>query len=353
MRLAAFGAVWTFAVRPRPRPRRAWVLCALLGLAPWQLWGLAAGADFLRAEIPARPAALAGAYAAFEDGVDAFLWNPAALGAVRQPEVGATHYAGILDTSYNLANFVQPLSVWGRPVGLGLAVQNSSTANFDQIDNNGDNLGAVENYDLVLQIAAGLGLSETLRVGLGAKTFTSRLAEYRARGFAVDLGGQARVHPRVTLGAALVDVGTQEAYDQVADPLPTLFRLAGRWDGWRDEEGAVALALELDRPWSTSGPITLGSGLEYWYKNTLAFRTGWRLGVDLGPFSLGLGFKWQGFNLDYAYNSLGELGFTHRVGLSAQVGTLFRRLGLTVDPIEGERPHAETVPRYAAPRELR
>lgn len=333
-------------------------LPALLGLAALalpaaRLRALAAGADFLRAEIPARPAAMAGAYAAFADGVDAFLWNPAALGAVRQPQVGATHFNGILDTTFNLADFVQPLSVWGHDAGLGLAVQSSGTSNFDQIDLNGNNLGAVENYDLVLQAGAGLSISRTLRMGLGLKTFTSRLAEFRARGFAVDLGGQAQLHPRVTLGAALVDVGVQEAYDQVADPLPTLFRLAGRFETWKDDEGTVTSALELDRPWTTNGPITLGAGLEYWYKSVLAFRAGWRFGSDLGPFSLGLGFQWQGFGLDYAYNSLGDLGFTHRVGVSAELGTLFRRLGLTNDPIEGEREAAEGPRRVAAPPESR
>jgi hypothetical protein len=337
---------------PRRRLPLPLLLCAL-ALPAGRLAALASGADFLRAEIPARAAAMAGAFAAFDDDVDAFLWNPAALGAVKQPMVGATHFSSILDTAFNLADFVQPLRVWGHDAGLGLGVQSSSTANFDQIDLNGNNLGAIENYDLVLQAAGGLAITPTLRVGLGAKAFTSRLAEYRSRGMAVDLGGQSQIHPRVTLGVALQNVGVQEAYDQVADPLPTLFRLAGRFTAYQDEDALIDTAAQLDRPWSTNGPITLGAGVEYWYKHLLAFRAGWRFGADLGPFSLGLGFKWQAFSLDYAYNNLGDLGFNHRVGISAELGTLFRRLGLTVDAIEGTRDDVELPRHVAAPPEVR
>jgi hypothetical protein len=317
--------------------RRAGFALLLLAALPARLAALAAGADFLRAEIPARPAALAGAYGAYFDDANAFLWNPAALGRVSQPLLGATHFTSIVDTQFNHAAFAQPLHVWGAKAGLGLSIQHSSTANFVQTDLAGNELGAVENYDLVLGVASGLALNKTLRIGVGAKTFNSRLAEFRSRGFAVDAGAQSDLNERVTLGVALVDVGVQEAYDKVADPLPTLFRLAVRGVLLDRPDVLIQGAAQLDRPWSTNGNITLGVGGEYWYQKVLALRAGWRFGAELGPFSLGAGFKWQGFSLDYAYNTLGELGMTHRVSLGAELGTLFQRAGWTVPAIRGDR----------------
>jgi hypothetical protein len=334
------------------RPGTILLLCGL-GLAPLRLRALAAGADFLSAEIPARPAAMGGAFGAFDDDVNAFLWNPAALSALKQPLVGATHFNSIVDTAFNQAAFVQPLRVWDQDAGLGLNIQYSSTSNFDQIDASGNDLGGVENYDLVLLAGGGLRLSKTLGLGLNAKTFNSRLAEFRSRGFAVDLGLQSQVHPRFALGVALLNVGGQEAYDQVADPLPTLFRLAARSLLLQDEEGLIQMGAQLDRPWSTNGPITLSLGAEYWYHGIVAFRSGWRFGVDVGPFSLGMGIKWQGFSLDYAYNSLGDLGPTHRLSAGAELGTLFQRLGWTVKPIEGLRPDRPAPPRVSAPFDAR
>lgn len=325
----------------------------LAALLPQRGHALAAGADFLRAEIPARPAALGGAFAAFDDDVSAFLWNPAALSALKQPLVGATHFSSIVDTAFNQASFVQPLRIWDQRAGIGLSIQHSSTSDFDQIDLNGNNVGAVENYDLVLLAGGGIRISKTLGVGLNLKTFNSRLAEFRSRGFAVDLGLQSQVHPRVSFGVALMDVGVQEAYDQVADPLPTLFRLGAKGVLLKDEETTLNLAAQLDRPWATNGPITLAVAAEYWYRDIVAFRSGWKLGVDLGPFSLGLGFKYQGFNLDYSYNSLGDLGQTHRFSAGAELGTLFQRLGWTVKPIEGMRPNGPDSNRFTAPQEAR
>lgn len=306
---------------------------------------LSSGADFLRAEIPARPAALAGAFGAFDDDVNAFLWNPAALGAVRQPLVGATHFSSIIDTQFNQAAFVQPLKIWNTRAGLGLNIQHSTTGNFEQIDLSGKDVGAIENYDLLLQASGGMTLSRTLRLGLSAKTFNSRLAEFRSRGFAVDLGGQSDVNDRISLGVAILDLGAQEAFDQVADPLPTLFRLAARFRLLDDDETFIQAASQLDRPLAGNGDVTLGVGGEYWYRRAVVFRAGWKFGVDLGAFSMGAGFKWQGFSLDYAYNALGDLGLTHRFSLSAELGTLFQRMGWTVDPIEGERERADKGPR--------
>lgn len=309
-----------------------------------RLSALASGADFLRAELPARPSALAGAFGAFDDDVNAFLWNPAALGSLKQPLVGATHFSSIIDTNFDQAAFVQPLRVWQDPAGLGLSIQYSSTSGFDQIDLAGNDLGPVENYDLVLLAGAGLRISPTLTLGVNAKAFNSRLAEFRSRGFAVDLGGQAQVHPRVTLGLSLMDVGVQEAYDQVADPLPTRLSMAARWTVLEDDESSLVSALQLDRPWSSNDPITLGLGGEYGYRKVVFFRAGWRMGSDLGPLSLGAGFRWKGFTLDYAYNTLGALGQTHRFSIAAELGTMFKRLGWTVDPIDGLRPDAADAP---------
>lgn len=334
--------------------RRCLALAALLclGAVPARLRALAAGADFLRAEIPARPAALAGAFVAFYDDANAFLWNPAALGRVSQPLLGATHFTSIVDTQFNHASFAQPLNLWGTKAGLGFSIQHSSTSDFNQTDLAGNDLGAVENYDLVLGAAGGMALTRTLRMGVGVKAFNSRLAEFRSRGVAVDVGGQSDLNDRVTLGVALVDVGVQEAYDKVADPLPTLLRLGARGVLVDSPEVLIQATTQLDRPWSTNGNIELGVGAEYWYQRVLVLRAGWRFGVDLGPFSLGAGFKWQGFTLDYAYNTLGDLGMTHRFSLGAELGTLFQRAGWTVPAIQGLRPDAG--PRHVgAPEESR
>ncbi len=295
-----------------------------------------AGADFLKVELPARPGAMAGAFVAFSDDASGFLWNPAALGALAQPQVGITHFNSILDTSFDQAAYAQPLRAWDRDSGVGLSIQYSSTSNFNQTDLNGNDLGAIGNHDLVLGTAAGTALTPALRLGLGAKVFESQLAEFKSRGFALDLGAQQQVNDRVTLGAAFVDWGSQEAYDKVADPLPTRLRLGLKATLIDSPDAFIQSGLQMDRPWTTTDNITLGLGAEYWYQRVLAFRVGWKFGVDLGPFSVGLGFRFRGLSFDYAYNTLGDLGLTHRLSMGAELGTLLSKAGWLADAITGQ-----------------
>lgn len=324
--------------------RSPWLALGLACLLPHSLRALESGADFLNAQIPARPAAMAGAFAAYSDDPVAFLWNPAALGAATEPMLSATHFLSIVDTEFDQASFIQPLRIGESKAGMGMNVQYDTTSNFDQIDASGNDLGAVENYDLLVGASGGMSLGGTMRLGISAKVFDSRLLTYEARGFAVDLGGQSDVTDRLTLAATLMNLGTQSAYDQVADPLPSNFNLAGRYLIVNTDQEMIQMGAQLDRPFSTDAPITLGLGGEYCYVHTLVFRAGWLFGALLGPFSLGVGFKWHGFSLDYAYNTLGDLGMTNRFSLSVELGTLFQRLGWTVDPIQGGRAPGEGGP---------
>lgn len=317
-----------------------------LSLAPAGLRALSTGADFLSAQVPARPAGMGGAFVASSDDANAFQWNPAALGAIDGPRLSATHFSSIVDTNFDAVAFAQPLRVWGADSGLGLSLQYDSTSNFNGVDANGNSTGNVPNYDLLMDLAGGLALSPTLRLGVSGKIFNSRLDQYSARGGAVDIGGQADLQRRVTLALSLQNLGVQQAFDQVADPLPTLLRLGGKVLVVDSPQVSVQGAFELDKPWGGNGSNVLALGAEYLYQKVLVLRAGWRLGDSQGPLTLGLGFQWRGLSLDYAYSSLGDLGMANRFSLSAELGTLFERLGLTVAPIQGDRPASPAGPQH-------
>src|SRR5205814_4121667 len=126
-------------------------------------------ADFLRAEIPARAAGMAGAFGAFHDDATAFLWNPAALAWAGEPTLSATHFSSIIDTNYDQASFTQPLSIMKTPGGLGLGVQYSTTSNLVETDLQGNDKGSIENHDFVVQTGYAFLMTPRFALGLGAK----------------------------------------------------------------------------------------------------------------------------------------------------------------------------------------
>ena len=297
---------------------------------PRLLPALAAGADFLRAEIPARPAGMAGSFTAFHDDANAFLWNPAALAHAKEPMLSATHFNSIIDTTFDQAAFVQPLTIAHAAGGLGLGVQYSSTANLFETDLQGNDKGVIDNHDFVLQTGYGFMVTPRFALGLGLKGFSSQLAEYKSRGFAADVGMQSLIIDRLELGISFVELGVQEAYDSQADPLPTLLRLGLKGTLVDSAEVLILGAAEIDKPWTTSDPILVTTGAEYWFQKTLALRAGWRFGADTGNLTIGAGLKWAGLSFDYAYSSMGDIGIAHRISIWAELGKVSEKAKLFV-----------------------
>lgn len=276
---------------------------------------------------------MGGAFAAYHDDATAFMWNPAALAFVKEPTISATHFSSIIDTNFDQASFVQPLSIMKTPGGLALGVQYSATSNLFETDLQGNDKGAIENHDFVIQTGYGFMLTERFALGLGGKVFSSQLAEYKSRGGAIDVGLQSRIIDRLDLGISFVELGVQEAFDSQADPLPTLLRMALKGVLVDTPEVMIQSGLEIDRPWTTSDPILVTTGAEYWYQRSLAFRAGWRFGADTGNLTIGCGVKWTGFSLDYAFVAMGDIGTTHRFTLGAELGKVFAKAKLFVPEI--------------------
>jgi hypothetical protein len=61
------------------------------------------------------------------------------------------------------------------------------------------------------------------------------------------------------------------------------------------------------------------TGVEYWFKDFVALRGGYKFNYDFEGFSFGAGIKWMGIEIDYAYSDFGSiLGSINR--FSAQIG---------------------------------
>jgi opacity protein-like surface antigen len=311
----------------------------IFSAAPLAAHALSSGADFLRAEIPARPAALGGAFVATQLDPTAFMWNPAALAWLTEPVLSATHFSSIVDTNFEHAALVQPVNIRNTRGGMGVSMQFSRTDDFEEIDLAGNPVGKVENFDLVGMVGYGFRVKKNFGLGVNVKGFGSRLAEFEARGFAVDVGVQFKIHRRWQLGIAFNDLGVQQAFSEESDPLPTLLRIGVQTILLDSPEGLILGMAEVNRPWTTQNGITAGLGVEYWYQDSLAFRVGYRAGELLGNLTLGLGYRWSGLDLDYAYVPLGDLGITHRFSMGVKLGTLYERFAPYHAKRYPERPH--------------
>ena len=112
------------------------VLAAMaLGAGPGLLRAAGAntsGADFLKIGTGARPAAMAGAYAAVAADADATAWNPAGLALMEKDQAEFMHMAYLADISYEslaAAGPINRLSGWGLSLNYLWQPPFDSTAN--------------------------------------------------------------------------------------------------------------------------------------------------------------------------------------------------------------------------------
>jgi len=103
------------------------------------------------------------------------------------------------------------------------------------------------------------------------------------------------------------------------DPLPLNIKAGAAYKVLKD----LTVACDLDE-YIIDNKLYASVGAEYWLKNVLALRSGYRFGYDTSSLGgivglgVGAGVKIWGVTLDYAFVPFGDLGDTHRVSFGAK-----------------------------------
>lgn len=126
--------------------------------------------------------------------------------------------------------------------------------------------------------------------------------------------------PKLSAGLVIQNIGTKIKFMSEGDPLPLNIKLGGVYKLLKDD--TLTLALDVNKP--IDNEINLHIGGEYWATDMIVLRLGYKtttvgnLGA-LSGLSMGLGFKWLRYGIDYAWVPYGDLGNTHRFSLSAKL----------------------------------
>ena len=274
------------------------------------------GADFLTIGIGARALAMGSAFAAVDTGADvnAVNWNPGALGFVVKPDVSASYSSLFQDENQGFVGYASPLGKGGGVL--------AASVNYLAVTNIQARAGDTENPDSTFtdqNVAAGVSyarsLGDKLSLGGTLKLVHTTFNTVHESAMAADFGALYRTPvDGLTAGAALRNFGTNLGPDSM--PLDLRGGAAYKMFGSR-------LTLDSDVDWLETERIAYWSvGGEFWATPNLALRGGYQFGhgadqlqsgmVGLG---VGLGVKFGGFTMDYAFLPYGDLGDTHRVTL--------------------------------------
>ncbi|MEM6782875.1 MAG: PorV/PorQ family protein [Bacteroidota bacterium] len=275
----------------------------------------AAGLQFLKIGLGARESALGEAAAAMTHDANAVFWNVGALPLIDGPQAAFTRNEWLVNSSLDAVVVATPLGSYA----LALSVARFGIEPFEETTvQEPDGTGrTVEAGDVLIGLAAARRFTDRLTIGVQAKYVVETLDDDSISNVLFDVGalyytGFRRLRLAFTLQHFGPDVqGVEQTFRT-----PLLFRVAVADDLVQLPTVRVVGTLELVHP--TDNQEWVNGGVEAIVLDVLALRTGYRIGVDEGVWSVGMGvmpprIEGVGLQADYAYVPFGDLlGATHR-----------------------------------------
>lgn len=294
------------------------ILLLILIIQPILLYsgGGKTGATFLKISPGARPAGMGGAYTALTGDLNCLYYNPAGIGVISRPQIGAMHTEWISDIRYDFAAGV--FNVREGVIGIS-----ATLLTMGEMEGRGANREETEDFtatDFAVQLSYAKSLSNSNLLGGSLKFIRQKIEDETANGIAVDIGLQRKITDSLNFGVTVRNLGPKMKFIQEGYNLPLTLGI-----GTGLTIGGVTLALDANYEIIDEN-LKLSFGTEYLPIQFLALRGGYFLTAihntaisdnelfepknGLGG---GIGINVLNYNLDYAVVPYSDLGTTQRI----------------------------------------
>lgn len=283
------------------------------------------GGMVLKQRTSVRAEGMGGAQTAMPAGeAGAVGWNPASLQSGGFPELSAVFYRGLADDAYGSLNYDMAVN---REITCGGSLLFYDAGAFDLTTDSGETSSVSAQRDFLgcLTGAYRFGfLGSGLAVGASVKFLQSTLlGNYSAFAAALDAGALVQLGGELKnfrIGAAVKNLGTRLKYIEDADSLPA-YGLAGlACDVYRDKTFSAVFALDAQSDFENSWQGNAGAEISI--ADVIALRGGYKIASAIESFTLGIGFTFENFRLDYAFGPVQDLNSTHLASLTYVFGTV-------------------------------
>ena len=289
--------------------------CLLQAAAAGASGGGTSSAEFLLRPPGARATGMAEAYSSLGTdvgGITAIYYNPASAAYLRKPEFSVMGQRGFADDNYGSLYFGFPTTMYGT---YGGGVQYYNAGDIELINTAGESRTVNAEQDLAAFFNYGT-IYSGFASGINARILRSSLVDqFDAIAVAADLGAQARfLDDQVSVGLSVDNLGTQLQYHSVGEQIPLVVR-GGASYRYPFIDGSHLIA-------SMDGMFVRGEngkaliGFEYFLRNVVSLRAGYKAGQDIGKLSFGFGVVVAKVRIDYALTDADGLGKVHTASLT-------------------------------------
>ena len=282
------------------------------------------GANFLKIGVGPRAVGMGEAQVAICNDVTSVFWNPAGLVRIDSQEASFMYNLWFESISSQYFGYTYPHSTLGTFAGsinyLSMDKIQGYTANDVKTEKvlASDFLGVLS-YARKLPYYGIYG-------GINLKFIQQKLEKESSSAFGIDIGVigglgrwlKVRGMEELVIGLNLQNLGSKVKFQKEEGSLPLNFKFGV---GLRKEVFGDPLTIAIDGNLPNDNDFYGSFGIEYWVRDLIALRVGYKSGQDLGNgISFGGGIKVNVFQIDYALVHFGELGYTHRIGIVTRFG---------------------------------
>ncbi len=274
------------------------------------------GAVFLKLGQGARANAMGESFVAIADDINALYWNPAGIAGIKERQATFMYSDWLEEIKYNYLAYVHPTQILGGIMGGAITLLDSGS--IEKYDVNQQKQGTFDGKDIALAVSYAREMMEGCSLGATVKYLQMKIAGEKSTGFGLDIGCLYKPQiENLTLGVVMQNFGPKlKAFVSEKDALPLNFKVGG---AYQLLDKALTVSLDVNFPSDNDTNFNLGA--EYWVKEIVAIRAGYKTltkdELKSSDLTFGAGFRLPGtgIGLDYAYCDYGDLGDTHRVSL--------------------------------------
>jgi long-subunit fatty acid transport protein len=270
------------------------------------------GAQFLEIGVSARADGMGGAFISVADDASALYYNPAGLVQIPGREAVFTLVNYPADITYLFAGTTFPLSFGGV---LGFAFYGLSAGDIPKttyeypLGVDGWTFGA---KDYAFGVSYSRYLTDRFSLGITVKLVDELYEEYRATGWAADVGTVYNTGFRnFKITMVITNFGPDMTFISQSYPLPINFHFGAAIDLIDGSNHRATFSMEGSHP--SDNLEKYNAGVEYWYNDMFALRVGDRFEHDLSGVTWGVGFRLplgneRRLSIDYARQDFDVLG---------------------------------------------
>jgi len=288
-------------------------------------------AQFLKIGVGARAVALGESYVAVANDAEALFWNPAGISQFTDNDYFFTYNQWFSDIQIFYSGAVYHLNRTNTIGAFFTALTTDDMKETTELEPAGT--GRYFTYgDLVTGISYARNMTDKFSFGLTIKYFEETLAEMKMNSMLFDLGTYYKTGWRSTrFGVSVTnfasDIAAEGSYSyktldgetvKVSDfqefTPPIMFRIGLAAEAFESAGHKLTWSVQLNHPNDNSENINLG--VEYWYRNVLALRSGYISSRTDRDISFGLGLNVpvgkNSLRVDYSYANFGRLGYVNQ-----------------------------------------